>query len=92
MWQMKFNPKKCQVIRSNFNKRFERQSNYRLHGNTLEVVDSEKNFSVHMSRDFYWYTYIDATAAKASTAPSFLRRNMSECIKQVKSSIHLHVP
>ena len=38
MWQMKFHPEKCQVIRIHTNKRFERQSNYKLHGHTLEVV------------------------------------------------------
>ena len=29
-WQMKFHPEKCQVIRININKPFERQSTYRL--------------------------------------------------------------
>ena len=34
MWQMKFHPEKCQVIRINSNKSFERQSDYRLNGHT----------------------------------------------------------
>ena len=48
---VKFHPEKCQVIRINLNRRFERQSNYRLHGHTLEVVDSGKYLGVHLTND-----------------------------------------
>ena len=89
MWQMKFNPEKCQVIRINTNKRFERQSNYKLHGHTLEVVvDSGEYLGVNMSSDLSWHTDIDATTAKASKTPGFLRGNLSECTRQVKSAAY----
>ena len=35
MWQMKFHPEKCKVIRINTKKRYERQSNYKLLEHTL---------------------------------------------------------
>ena len=89
MWQMKFHPEKCQVIRIITNKRFEIQSNYKLHGHTLEVVDSGKYLGVSMSSDLSWHTHIDTTKAKASKTLGFLRRNLSECTKQVKSAAYL---
>ena len=88
MWQMKLQPEKCQVIRINTNKRFERQSNYKLHRHTLEVVDSGKYLGVNMSIDLIWHTHIDETTAKASNTLGFLRRNLSECTKQVKSAAY----
>ena len=63
-WQMKFYPEKCQVIRIDFNRRFERQSNYKLHGHTLEVVDSGKNRDIHLTNDLTWHKQIDATGNK----------------------------
>ena len=85
---MKFHPEKCQVIRINTNKRFERQSNYKLHGHKLEVVDSEKYLGVNMISDLSWHTHIDATTTNASRTLGFLRRNLSECTKQVKSAAY----
>ena len=76
------------VIRINTNKRFERQTNYKLHGHTLEVVDSGKYLGVNMSSDLSWHTHIDSTTAKASKTLGFLRRNLSKCTKQVKSAAY----
>ena len=87
-WQMKFHPEKCQVIRININKRFERQSTYRLHGHTLEVVDSGKYLGVHLTNDLTWHKHVDATVAKASKTLGFLRRNLSECTTHVKSAAY----
>ena len=83
-WQMKFHPEKCQVIRININKRFE----YRLHGHTLEVVDSGKYLGVHLTNDLTWHKHVDATVAKASKTLGFLRRNLSECTTHVKSAAY----
>ncbi|MCG8035005.1 MAG: reverse transcriptase family protein, partial [Candidatus Thiodiazotropha taylori] len=87
-WQMKFHPEKCQVIRINLNKRFESQSSYSLHGHKLEVVDSAKYLGVHLSNDLTWHKHVDATVAKASKTLGFLRRNLSECTKPVKSAAY----
>ena len=45
-WQMMFHTEKCQV-----NKRFGRQSIYRVHGHILEVVESGKYIGVHLTND-----------------------------------------
>ena len=60
-WQMKFHHEKCQV-RINLNKRFERPSTYRLHGHTLEMVDSGKYLGVHLTNDLTWHKHLGSTA------------------------------
>ena len=63
-WQMKFYPENGQVSKINFNRRFERHSNYRLHGHKLEVVDSGKNHDIYLTNDLTWHKQIDATGNK----------------------------
>ena len=88
LWQMQFHPEKCQVICINNNKRFERQTEYKHHGHTLEVVDSGKYLWAHISNDLTWHTQADATADKASKTLGFLRRNLHECTKDVKKATY----
>ena len=85
-WQMKFHPEKCQVIRIITNKRHERHTEYRLHGHTLEVVDSGKYLGVTTSDDISWHKH--AVAAKASRTLGFLQRNLGECTMKVKSTAY----
>ena len=87
-WQMKFNPEKCQVIRIITNKRHERHTEYRLQGQTLEVVDSGKYLGVTISDDLSWHKYVDAVAAKESRTLGFLQRNLGECTMEVKSKAY----
>ena len=70
-----------------YDKRFETHSNYKLQGHTLEVVDSGKYLGLNMSSDLSWHTHIEATTAKASKTLGFLRRNLSECTKQVSAGL-----
>ena len=88
LWQMQFHPEKCQVIRISLHKHSERQTQYKLHGHTLEVVDSGKYLGVNISHDLSWHTHVDATAAKASKSLGFLRRNLNECTKEVKETAY----
>ena len=87
LWQKQFHPEKCQVICKS-NKCFKRQTEYKLHGHTLEVVDSGKYLVVQISNDLTWHTQGDATADKASKTLGFLRRNLSECAKDVKKATY----
>ena len=79
LWQMQFHPEKCQVIRISHHKHSERQTEYKLKGHTLEVVDSGKYLGVNISHDLSWHTHVDVTAAKASKTLGLLRRNLIEC-------------
>ena len=75
-WQTSFNPSKCSVIRVTSGKRQKiYESNYTLHGQTLEVVDSSKYFGVTVTEDLSWTKHITETANKANRSLGFLRRN-----------------
>ena len=50
-WQMHFHPEKCQMIHMCTNKRFCRQTTYKLHGHTLEAVETAKYLGVTLSED-----------------------------------------
>ena len=52
------------------------------------MVDSGKYLGVNISHDLSWHTHVNATAAKASKTLGFLRRNLSECTKEVKETAY----
>ena len=87
-WQMSFHPEKCTVLRITTNKRYRRETNYFLHGQRLQVSDSAKYLGVTFSDDLQWEKHTQATAAKASRTLGFLRRNLKDCSKQVKSTTY----
>ena len=83
-WQMKFHPEKCQVIHISSNKRHERHTIYRLHGHTIEAVDSGKYLSLTISDDLSWHRYVNAVAAKVSRPCDFF----GQCTMEVKSTAY----
>ena len=85
---MSFHPKKCTVLRITTNKRYRRETNYFLHGQRLQVSDSAKYLGVTFSDDLQWEKHTQATAAKASRTLGFLRRNLKDCSKQVRSTTY----
>ena len=87
-WQMCFHPEKCTVLRITTNKRYRRETNYFLHGQRLQVADSTKYLGVTFSDDLQWEKHTQATAAKASRTLGFLRRNLKDCSKQVRSTTY----
>ena len=87
-WQMRFHPEKCTVIRVCTNKRWRKQTSYKLHDHVLDVVDCNKYLGVNISEDLSWKKQVDYTAAKASRTLGFLRRNLRECSKNVRSSAY----
>ena len=83
-WQMHFHPEKCQVIHMCTNKRFRKYPTYKLHGHTLEAVESAKYLGVTISEDLSWTPHVDNTASKALKTLGFLRRNMYHCTNRVR--------
>ena len=90
LWNDSYTPVNPVLLyeRININKRFERQSTYRLHGHKMEVVDSGKYLGVHLTNYLTWHKHVDATVAKASKTLGFLIRNLSECTTHVKSAAY----
>ena len=57
-----FSPRDIAITRINFNKCFERHSNYRLHGHTLWELG--KYLGLHLSSNLSWLTNEDAIMVK----------------------------
>ena len=87
-WQMKFQPKKCTVIRISTNRRHAIKTNYQIHGHSLEVADSIKYLGVTISEDLTWRKHIESTVNKANKTLGFIRRNLGDCIAPVKSAVY----
>ena len=87
-WQMSFHPEKCTVLRITTNNRYRKETNYYLHGQRLQVADSAKSLGVTLSHDLQWEKHTRAIAAKASRTLGFLRRNLRDCSKQVRSTTY----
>ncbi|MEW8548082.1 MAG: reverse transcriptase family protein, partial [Candidatus Thiodiazotropha sp.] len=87
-WQMHFHPEKCTVIRVCTSTRLRKNTSYRLHGHVLDTVDCSKYLGVNISEDLAWKKHVDNTAAKASRTLGFLRRNLRDCRKEVRSAAY----
>jgi hypothetical protein len=84
-WQMSFNAKKCQVIRITPKNRPPLPTTYKLHGHTLDTVDASKYLGVTISNNLTWDRHIDNTIGKGNKTLGFIRRNLKDCTKPVKS-------
>ena len=83
-WQMKFNPKKCYVIHVT-KKKIPLKFDYLLHSHILQPVDNSKYLGVTISNDRDWGPHINDITTKANKTLGFLRRNMKNCTRKVKT-------
>ena len=86
-WHMEFHPEKCQVLTIT-RKRTPIVYDYKLHGHTLEHVDSAKYLGVTMTKDFRWNTHINNITMKANNTLSFLRRNVQVNCPRIKTAAY----
>ena len=82
-WDMEFNPGKCQVLHIT-RSRQPLQSQYTLHGQVLESVDSAKYLGVNISQDLSWNHHINEITGKANRTLGFIKRNVKTKNEQVK--------
>ena len=80
---MEFNPGKCQVLHIT-RSRQPLQSQYTLHGQVLESVDSAKYLGVNISQDLSWNHHINEITGKANRTLGFIKRNVKTKNEQVK--------
>ena len=83
-WQMKFNPEKCYVIHVT-KKKIPLKFDYLLHTHILQPVDNSKYLDVTISNDLDWGPHINDITTKANKTLGFLRRNMKNCTRKVKT-------
>ena len=82
-WQMSFNTKKCHLL-SVQKKGHHVNSQYKLYGNILEIVEHHPYLGVELQSDLEWDHHIKQITGKATRSLTFLRRNLSRCPEQTK--------
>ena len=88
---MSFNPSKCTIIRITSGKKRKKsafQFSYTLHSQVLEVTDASKYLGVKVTDDLTWSKHISEVAGKANRTLGFLRRNVKQCTKEVKTATY----
>jgi hypothetical protein len=83
-WQMSFNPSKCVVMRIASKRPRILETNYQLHGQTLEVVESSKYLGVTITETLTWEQHIQNVVNKGNRTVGFLRRNLQDCPPTVR--------
>ena len=84
MWDMQFNPSKCQVLQIT-KKAKPLNTKYILHNVELESVPAAKYIGVTIADDLSWSKHIDITTKKANQTFGFLKRNIRVHNKDLKS-------
>ena len=88
IWDMEFNPGKCQLLHIT-RARQSLLSQYSLHGQELETVDSAKYLDVTISQDLNRNNQINSITAKANMIIVFIKRNVKtkhEAVKELTGS------
>ncbi len=87
LWDMSFNPSKCQCIHIT-KRRDVIDTTYSLHNTQLESVPSAKYLGVTISNDLTWNTHIDNITKTANQTLGFLRRNIKIHSEPLKSTVY----
>ena len=86
-WLMSFNPDKCEVIRITKRKKII-DAKYTIHGQVLHETNRAKYLGVTIDNTLSWSSHIDIMTKKANNTTAFLRRNLSSCPADVKSTCY----
>ena len=87
MWDMNFNPLKCQVFHVTHLKN-PIGTKYFLHDTVLDSVSSAKYLGVTISDDLSWSTHIDNITKSANQTLGFLKRHIRVHNKDLKSEAY----
>ena len=88
LWDMRFNPSKCQVIHVTRRKN-PFQTDYRLHGCVLESVPSVKYLGVTISEDLRWTDHINNISKNANQTLGFIKRNIRVHNRDLKATAYI---
>ena len=86
-WKMEFHPGKCQHLRIT-NKIKPIDSQYRIHGITIEKTESAKYLGIVIDSNLKWKQHYKEVAKKTNGVLALLRRNFSKCSVDVKSKCY----
>ena len=75
-WGMKFNPSKCDILRTRQGLKGTLNRFYQLHGEILAEVPTAKYLGVNISNNLSWTPHMDYVVKKANQKLGFLHRNL----------------
>ena len=87
MWQMKFNAKKCFVLKLSHS-RSTTSHTYKFGQSTLEETNSHAYLGVHITKNLKWDDQINHSVSKAKRVLNLVRRNLHSCTTELKSTAY----
>ena len=84
-WQLRFNARKCNIMRATHAKKKQLLYEYKLGGEALLPTNSTAYLGVELSSDLKWNTHVRKTASKANQTLGVLRRNLKNCPREIKN-------
>ena len=84
-WQLRFNARKCNIMRATHAKKKQLLYEYKLGGEALLPTNSTAYLGVELSSDLKWNTHVRKTASKANQTLGVLRRNFKNCPREIKN-------
>ncbi len=84
---MSFNPNKCTALRIH-RKKTPIYNPYEMLGTTLQDVDQATYLGLELTKDMSWGPQVNKSAAKATRALNFIKRNLSGAPKAVRSTAY----
>ena len=86
-WQVKFNPRKCEVMRIT-HKQDKSKRPYHLSNAELKSVNSCKDLGVDVSRDWSWSNHVDAIVNNAHIVVGLQKRTVGSKNREIFSMLY----
>ena len=83
VWQMEFNPLKCEFLMIT-NQKSPLKFTYNINGIPIKEADFVKYLGVVIDAKLTWKEHVKQVVSKANVALAFLRRNLRSCPRQIK--------
>ncbi len=88
-WKMEFNVSKCFVMNITLAKKNKFTTIYTIKGEALVTTSNTKYLGLTISSDLKWNLHIDIITARATKVLNFIKRNLKNCPKKIKSKAYL---
>ena len=87
-WGMKFNAKKCNIMRVSCSRK-PLQHFYSLGSEILQEVSDAKYLGIQIDNKLDWNKHISTVAARGQSKLAFLNRNLKGCPKKLRDTAYI---
>ena len=87
-WGMKFNAKKCNIMRVSRSRK-PLQHFYSLGSEILQEVSDAKYLGIQIDNKLDWNKHISTVAARGQSKLAFLNRNLKGCPKKLRDTAYI---